>query len=551
MSLRPPRPAAPASPTEPLDRGKLSLVEAYCADAEKLLLEDRFHEARKVVQQALRLMPNHPAAVHILGVIEMESGSLEEAAKLIKRTTELDPTAPDPFYFLGMTYGQLGRHEAAAAAFKSALALKPDLRTVLTELAKTLEILGRKAEALEIIRRRIELDPADTGALYHLAKLNPTAVTEEERARLQAHAADEAPEGADPVACFGMAEILETEGSSDKAFVYLKRGNDLIHEQLTKDDGKLPSQLVLPRGGVPRRMAPLHELKAIEQATSFAEAVFDENFMAQYGGYGHPSNLPVLIVGMPRSGSTLIEQILSSHPEVEGAGEIDAAQRALVDMKWPFQDYLQRAPDGALRPSPPPKPANRYFRELGAGYVKALRSYSAKALRITDKMLSNHRHAGMVHLCLPNAVILHAVRDPVDTCFGCYKQIFATGQETTYNLALLGKTYVLYRRIMARWNRVLPGRVVDVVYERLVADPEAETRRLLAACGLTWNDACLRFYENRRPVTTASVSQVRQPIFTNSIQRWRRYETHLGQLLDALGPYAPARGPAQKDERGS
>jgi hypothetical protein len=162
----------------------------------------------------------------------------------------------------------------------------------------------------------------------------------------------------------------------------------------------------------------------------------------------------------------------------------------------------------------------------------------------------NFLHIGMIHLCLPRAVILHAVRDPVDTCLGCYKRPFASGYETTYDLALLGRHYMLYRQLMAHWQRLLPGRVIDVVYERLVADPEAEIRRLLAACGLPWNDACLRFHENRRPVSTASLGQVRQPIFTHAVQRWRRYEKHLGPLLEVLGPSAflPA---DQKDERGS
>ena len=154
-------------------------------------------------------------------------------------------------------------------------------------------------------------------------------------------------------------------------------------------------------------------------------------------------------------------------------------------------------------------------------------------------MPDNYSEIGMIHLCLPNAVILHSVRDPVDTCLGCYKQIFVSGHETTYDLTLVGKTYVLYRRLMEHWNRVLPGRVVDVVYEKLVADPETEIRRLLTVCGLPWDDACLRFHENQRSVRTASSSQVRQPIYKSSLQRWRRYEKHLGPLLEALGPYAP------------
>jgi len=288
-------------------------------------------------------------------------------------------------------------------------------------------------------------------------------------------------------------------------------------------------------------MSPLKVLEDIARRTTQAELIFDSAFLEKYAGFGHPSSLPIFILGMPRSGSTLIEQILSSHPMVHGAGELTTLHETIVDMRWPFEGYLQRGPEGGLQPSPPPKPANRYFRELGAAYVKALRGYSARAQRITDKMPDNYFDLGMIHLCLPNAVILHSVRDPVDTCLGCYRQIFATGHETTYDLALMGKTYVLYRRLMEHWQRVLPGRVIDVVYEKLVADPETEIRRIVAACGLPWNDACVRFYENERPVTTASSSQVRQPIFKGAVQRWRRYEKHLGPLLDALGPYAPPR----------
>ena len=177
MTTSPPRPAA-----KPLDPGRLALVNAYCADAEKLLLEDRFHEARKVVQQALRLAPNHAVAVHILGVIEMESGNLEEAARLIKRTTELEPKVHDPFYFLGLTYAHLGRHAEAVEAFEAALALKPDLRMVLRQLSESLEVLGRKDEARAAIHRRLALDAKDYGALYQLVRLDPGGVSAEDRA---------------------------------------------------------------------------------------------------------------------------------------------------------------------------------------------------------------------------------------------------------------------------------------------------------------------------------------------------------------------------------
>jgi len=536
MTSSPPRPAPSA---KPLDPGKLTLVKAYCADAEKLLLEDRFHEARKVVQQALRLAPDYAAAVHILGVIEMESGNFEEAARLIKRTTELEPNVHDPFYFLGMTYFYLGRHEEAVEAFQAALALKPDLRTVLRQLGETLEVLGRKDEARAVIHRRLALDDRDLGALYQLVRLDPRGVSTEDRARLEAVIADETMPDESGVAWVALADIYEAEGQTDKAFLHLKRGNDMLHRTLTQIDGKLPSQMVAPMGQTPRRMAPLKTLEDVTRRTAHAEHIFDAAFLKRYAGLGYPSHLPIFILGMPRSGSTLIEQILSSHPQVHGAGELEAAHKTMIEMRWPYEGYLQRGADGVLKPSQAPKAANRYFRELGAAYVKALRGYSARAQHITDKMPDNYFDIGMIHLCLPNAVILHSVRDPVDTCLGCYKQIFGTGHETTYDLTLMGKTYVLYRRLMEHWSRVLPGLVVDVVYEKLVADPETEIRRLLAACGLPWDDACLNFHENQRTVKTASSNQVRQPIFKSAVQRWRRYEKNLGPLLEALGPYAP------------
>jgi tetratricopeptide (TPR) repeat protein len=531
----------PVPAVKPIDPGKLALVQAYCADAEKLLLQDRFHEARKVVQQALRLAPSYAAAVHILGVIEMESGNLEEAARLIKRTTELEPNVHDPFYFLGLTYVSLGRLEEAAAAFEAALALKPDLRTVLRQLAETLENLGRNDEARRVVYRQLELDPQDYGALYRLVRLDPKGVSAADRARLEAAVAEDSAPEESGAAWIALAEIYEAAGDADKAFLHLKRGNDLLSQGLAKSDGKPIPQFMSPHGTVRRRQAPGKVLEDVARRTAQVELTFDEAFMKRYAGFGHPSQLPIFILGMPRSGSTLIEQILSSHPQVHGAGELQAVHKSMVEMRWPYEGYLQPGADGTLMPSPPPKPANRYFRELGAAYVKALRGYSAKAQRITDKMPDNYFDIGMIHLCLPNAVILHSVRDPVDTCLGCYKQIFATGHETTYDLTLMGKTYVLYRRLMEHWNRVLPGRIVDVVYENLVADPETEIRRLLAACGLPWNDACLRFHENQRAVRTASSSQVRQPLYKSSLQRWRRYEKHLGPLLEALGPYAPDR----------
>jgi len=539
MSSRPSGPAASAASVAPTDPGNRSAVMALCADARKLLLEDRFYEARKVVQQALRLKPTHAAAVYVLGAIEMASGSLDEAAKLMKRTIELEPTIPDPHYFLGVTYEQLGRHEEAVAAFRAALAIKPDLQSAPDALIRALRTLGRQEEAIEAVRRQLSLEPKDISAYVHLSRLDPHALAPAEISWLEATAGSAVKLHA-AFACFALAEVFDARRDYDRSFAYLKRGNDLYRDLLTKTDGKLPSNMVLPVGAIPRRLAPAKALQELARTTAQVEITFDKPLLDRYAGFGHTSSLPIFIIGMPRSGSTLIEQILSSHPLVYGAGELDLVIKHLTEMHWPFAGYLLPSAGGGLRPSPPPAPPNRYFRERGAAYVKALRGYNARAQRIVDKMPGNYIYLGMIHLCLPKATIIHSVRDPLDTCLGCYKQLFATGNETTFDMAMIGQHYQRYRRLMDHWQRVLPGRVIEVAYERLVADPETEIRRLLAACGLPWHEGCLRFHETQRPVSTASMNQVRQPIFKSAVGRWRRYEKHLGPLLEALGPYAPA-----------
>lgn len=533
-----------------LDPAKLAVVQAYCADAEKLLLAHRLPEARRIVQQALRIAPRHAAAANILGVVEMEQGDFEAASAQLRRAAELAPAAPEPRYFLGLALARLGRLEPAAEALTAALALAPDLRPALRELADLLQSLGRKTEATAALRRLLALDPGDVAALYQLARHDRAALTAADKAALEAAA-----QGSGAAAATGslaLAEILDGEGDAEGAFRWLKQGNDLTHQALARNDGRAASAAALGQGPAPRRMAPQRALEDMAQRSSFAQLVFNEAFMSAHAGLGHASSLPIFILGMPRSGSTLIEQILASHPQVHGAGELDLVEKTLTEMRWPYEGYLRQNLEGPLqgtRLAPPPRPANRYFRELGAGYVKALRSHSARAQRITDKMPINFLHIGMIHLCLPHAVILHSVRDPLDTCLSCYWRPFTSGYETSYDLTLLGKHYRLYRQVMAHWSRLLPGRVIDVVYERLVADPEAEIRRLLTACGLPWDDSCLRFHETRRAVGTASVSQVREPIFTRGVGRWRRYAAHLGPLLAALGPYAAET--AQNEERGS
>jgi hypothetical protein len=282
-----------------------------------------------------------------------------------------------------------------------------------------------------------------------------------------------------------------------------------------------------------RAFAPADYERGQIERVGFMKAVFTREFIAAREGAGHHLATPIFILGMPRSGSTLIEQILSSHRGVQGMGETGALIETVRD-QFPIKLFA-------------PEPAG-HFRRLADAYLAAMHARGwGSSSRFIDKMLHNYLYIGMIHLMFPKASILHSVRDPVDTCLANFRQSFASGNEASYDLADIGRDYVRYRGMMDHWAQVLPGRVTEVEHEALVAEPEARIRWLITeACGLDWDPACLNFHKTRRAVRTASVAQVRQPIFSTSIRRWKRYEKHLGPLFEALGPYAPeAEAPAK------
>ena len=258
------------------------------------------------------------------------------------------------------------------------------------------------------------------------------------------------------------------------------------------------------------------------------EEVFSAELIRRTEGLGDPSAVPILIVGMPRSGTTLTEQMLASHPAVHGAGEL----KWLNQMARQFRGRDVRGffPEVARTLSA------EQLRELGRTYVARLREQSATALRVTDKLPMNFRFAGLIHMMLPNAKIIHTRRHPLDTCLSCFTKNFGGAINYAYDLGELGRYWRAYDKMMAHWRAVLPeGVMLDVQYEDLVRDFEAQARRIVAFCGLDWDARCLAFHQTVRPVRTASVTQVRQPIYATSIERWRVYEPWLGPLLGELG----------------
>jgi hypothetical protein len=238
----------------------------------------------------------------------------------------------------------------------------------------------------------------------------------------------------------------------------------------------------------------------------------------------------VFIIGMPRSGSTLVEQILASHPDVSGGGELKHFGRTLEDI----QPNLGGAMTSPVLAS---AMTEQHFYDLGARYLAKLEEIAPSAKRITDKMTGNFSLAGIIHAALPNATIIHTVRDPVDTCISCFSKLFGKGELSyAYNLAELGRYYRHYQELMAHWNRALPpGRILDVRYEDVVNDLEGQARRIIAHCGLEWDARCVAFHKTERPVRTASATQVRQPIYKSGIGRWRLQVPAIAALLKELG----------------
>jgi tetratricopeptide (TPR) repeat protein len=467
-----------------------------------------------------RRNPEHPDAPYFLALLDLARDRPADALPRLENLVRRLPKAANVLEALAFAQEQLGLWSEALRGREIVARLDPDRSP--TDLALALETLGRVEEAADIFRRLAARDDTRVAGLMGLASLHPKELSAGQLTELR-RAAGAAPPAARAPALAALGRALEAREAYDAAFEAFAEANRLKRQTLT---GELPGPEKPVIGPPVRELHPDDIARENAAAIRFLKSVFTADFIRAHESRGHHVAAPIFVVGMPRSGSTLIEQILSSHRQVQGLGESGA-----------LGDVLRgRYPDDLFAPNPP-----GHFRDLAQAYLQAQHARGwVSAPRFVDKTLGAYMSVGMIHLMFPKAVILHSVRDPVETCLGCFRQMFATGNEETYDLGDLGRLYVRYREVMAHWTSVLPNRVIDVSHEALVTAPEERIRWLVTeACGLAWDPACLRFHQTRRAVRTASVAQVRQPIFTSSLERWRRYETHLGPLFEALGPYAP------------
>ena len=525
--------------------------------------------------RAITLEPRHALSYNNLGNALTEKGRLQEGEASLRRAIALKPDYAEAHYNLGNVLATQGKLEEAAALYRRGLALAPNVANGHNNLGIALERQGKLDEAAAEFRRALELEPAHAGALYNLGNILKTKADYEGAIAHYRKSLASRPGFAD--AWNNMGAAFAERGDLDAARDAYQKAVEVdpmraaYHRNLASSKRFQPGdpQLAVMEGlarnlaSVPEReridlqfalgkaYADLKQhdqsfrhllagnaLKRAQIAYNEAEAlgymqrirtVFNPELLQAKAGGGDSARTPVFIVGMPRSGTTLIEQIIASHPQAVGAGE-------LFDLDNLVQSLARG--NGSLRfPEIVATMSGEELRQVGARYVAAIRAHAPTAERIADKMPWNFHFAGLIHLALPNARIIHARRDPVDTCLSCFSILFdGDANRYTYDLGELGRFYRAYDSLMTHWRTVLPpGVMIEIQYEQVVDDLEKQARQIIAQCGLEWDEACLAFHKTWRPVRTSSVAQVRQPIYHSSVGRWRPYRDHLRPLLDALG----------------
>jgi tetratricopeptide (TPR) repeat protein len=491
-----------------LDRPEHAL--AWASRAMVLARLGQRAEAVASWDRSLGLEPDNAAGLHSRGTLLREIKRPEDALASFDRALTLKPDFIEALVDRGNALLDFWRVEEALACYDQALALDPDFAAARDNRGFALIELGRFDEAAQAIEDAIERAPERVHSRYLLTLL-PRRWTAEDR-HLQA--LENLARNADALAAQEQVELHFALGKAlagiepDSAFRHLLAGNAERRRHVEYDEAAT--------------LAMFGRLRA-----SYGEAL-----MRRRAGCGDLSETPVFIFGMPRSGTSLVEQILASHPDVYGAGEIEDFQKTAGELG---HDALQ-APEAGARLS------DAELRAIGTRYVARLPG--AGAARVTNKLPWNFLAAGLIHLALPKARLIHIGRDPVDTCLSCFSHLFAANLPYSYDLGELGRYYRAYDGLMAHWRRVLPpGVLLDVQYEALVADLEGESRRMLAHCGLGWDARCVDFHRTERPVRTASMTQVRRPIYRGAVGRWRAYEAFLAPLFEALGPAMPAPEP--------
>ena len=482
-----------------------SHVAALCGLAALSLAVDRAHDAERLLRHALKQSAYIPLAYRGLAPALVQLGRLEEAEAATRHLEKMEPRSPQTWVTTAAVATRLMRQEQALEAYEHAAELMPEevgLRMSAGHVQKT---LGRRRDSEASYKAALQMDPGRAEAYWSLADLKNYSFSDDEIAAMQRLLASDKRERSNEAQLhFALGRAFEQRQDYEQAFAHYAEGNAL------------------------RRLDAPFDIEAFERRSARIRDFFGAGFFAARHGSGDPSAAPIFILGLPRSGSTLIEQILASHSQVEGTMELPN----ILNMVGQFDD-LAASRDGY--PETVARAPVEQLTALGRRYLEETAPLRSDRQRFTDKLPNNFSHIGLIHAILPRATIIDARRHPMDACFSTFKQHFAEGQTFSYDLATLGRYYRCYLSLMDHWERVLPGRVLHVQYEELVRDPEVGIGRLLTHCGLPYEAACLSFHETRRPVRTASAEQVRQPLYSTGVGYWRHFEPQLEPLRQALG----------------
>jgi tetratricopeptide (TPR) repeat protein len=465
------------------------------------------NDAEILLEAVLKLAPDYYSARYdyVLALVDLHKHG--KAREEIEKLIAADPANPANRITLASILLALGELDEAVARYRKLVAELPEDAEVTQSLGHALKTLGRQDEAIAAYRRAAEVRPGFGEAYWSLANLKTYRFTDEELDRMRHHEAQATVQAVDRYhLCFALGKGLEDRGEYAESFTCYERGNALKKLEV-------------------RYRAGPHERSSRRQ-----REICTAEFFAGRRGWGCDSAAPIFVLGLPRAGSTLLEQILASHSQIEGTMELANIPR------------LVGALSGRERPGDTPYPdlladlTAEQCRQFGENYLRDTLDYRTGKPFFVDKMPNNFRNIALIQMMLPNAKIIDARRDPMDCCFSNFKQLYARGHHFAYGLEDIGRYYRLYVEMMDHWDRVLPGRILRVQHEDVLADLEGSVRRILDYCGLPFEPACVEFHKTERTVHTASAAQVRRPINRDGVDQWKPYAEWLGPLRDALGP---------------
>lgn len=497
---------------------KPDYTEAFNNLASFYIQEKNTDEALRILGEGLKVDDkNVPILVNVARV-QLEKNNYEAAEMACKIALQQDPGSAEAECVYGQICHDLDQYDEALGHFEKAIQLNPDYGEANNHYGIALKSVGRLDDAKKQFERTLERNEKAFGAYSNLAdlqKFTPKTKLLKKMEKLMKEAED--PDTERYMALhFALGKAYDDSGQYDKAFSHFSRGTKLKRAKLDykEDDTK----------------AFFEDIKAI-----FTKDIFGKDRPFE----GLETEKPVFVLGMPRSGSTLTEQIISSHPQAFGAGEIKTLARSIGALRSKF-------PNVPRYPAMVGKMNVNHYKLIGELYLEYIDKVGGDSLRVTDKMLSNYYFVGLLNLIFPKAKVINIVRNPVDTCLSAYTKLFKDDMPHSYDLGEMGRYYMMYEDIIAHWNKVLPkGYMMQVNYEDVVNDTEGKAKELIDFVGLPWDDACVNFHKSKRPIKTASVVQVRKPVYKTSVERWKNYGAkNLQPLLDALE--WPRKAPAKK-----